>query len=451
MHQGQEVDSTSRAFAWALRVGALVIGAVVMISGTSSAGTAITPRTAMSQTGAQPSPNHSTPSTGPVVAPATSGSGFAYGFDFTTNGPYQADPTAIKSAMRIMGTFAGSFMDVNMMGWGVGNPEQSPGVFDFHQLAARIALVQSTGGVPIITLSAAPDWMKGGVPGITDWTRIDLAPLAQHYADYAALCAAIAKAFPQVKYFAVWKEMKGFWSTATNQFDSAGYTTMYNTAYTAIKAVRPDALVGGPYMAMQSVSSTWVNPALPHGTWGSSTKAGATSLSYWLANKVGADFVALDGDSYTKNAGLITDPISSTAKYAAIDTWLRAQTTLPIAWMESHVLPDPTQWTENQQTAVRVATLIQMGSSGAAAGLQWQPQQQVGWDEGLWTSTDVPTGGKVTVLGNILPQVVHVLRSPVTILPGQPAGTLVATGALGTITVNLNGGASSVVVTGPTH
>jgi len=445
MVEGQK-ETTSHARAWTIRAAALVVGAILVSAGTSSTGGAVKSSARASHAPAQLTSIHSVAPVAPV-APAATPSGFAYGFDLSTEGPYNEWPSSDQTATQTMRTFAGSFVDIPIMGWGVNVPEPAPGVYDFSNIAARIALVQSTGGVPIITLSAAPDWMKGGVPYVTNWNNLNVAPLPQHYADYATLCAAVAAAFPQVKYFVVWKEMQGFWDTTTNQYDAAGYTTMYNDTYNAIKAVRPDALVGGPYVSMHSKSTASAKSTMPRGAWGVLSQADANVITYWLANKVGADFLAVDGRSYTNDVGLITDPVTSTAKYAAVDAWLQTQTTLPIAWMESHILPDPTQWTDQQQAAVRVAALVEMQSSGAAAGMQWQPQQQTGWDEGLWTTTLLLGGGLPTYLGTVLPQVLHVLSSPVTIVPGQPAGTLVATGALGTISVNLNGGATTVVVT----
>ena len=35
-----------------------------------------------------------------------------------------------------------------------------------------------TGGTPVITLCCAPDWMKGGEPGFTNWSRLEVAGLS---------------------------------------------------------------------------------------------------------------------------------------------------------------------------------------------------------------------------------------------------------------------------------
>jgi hypothetical protein len=412
-----------------------------------------------SELNAQPtmaSPSVLTIHSGPVVTLtaaklSTTGRSFSYGYDLNQLGPFAAQP-GVQSASKVAASISGAYQDIPIMGWGVDNPEPSPGVYDFSQIARRLALVQSTGGIPVITLSASPDWMKGGKPGITDWGQINVAPTPQHYQDFANLCAAIAKAFPQVKYFVVWKELEGFWDFATQSWNAAEYTTLYNDVYRSIKAVRPDAMVGGPYAVMTSWSSP--NKASPRvaigdspiGPWGTLDQTTLNAISYWLEHSVGADFVAVDGPAFTKDAGLITDPLTSTGKYAAVDQWLAEHTSLPIVWMESHLLPNPSAWSDQQQAAIRIAALLQMASSGASLGMQWDPTQVPGWDEGLWTATNSVDGGQPTVLGLVLPSVLAVLTAPVALVAGEPAGALVASGADGTVTVKLSNTSASVTV-----
>ena len=144
-----------------------------------------------------------------------------------------------------------------------------------------------------------------------------------------------------------------------------------------------------------------------------------------------------------------TDPLTMTQKYAAMDQWLASQTHLPIVWMESQLLPDSTGYSDQQQAAIRIAALLQMASSGASLGMQWNPEQWASWDEGLWTTAKLYTGGQPTVLAQELPPVLNVLAAPVAIVPGTPAGTLVATGANGTVTVTYTATTATVTVTPP--
>ena len=184
-----------------------------------------------------------TPVQGDPRGPVTPASAhFSYGFDFSQEGPYAnsgAPAQALSSARQVMSSIPGMLEDTAIMDWGLPSPEPSPGVFNLSALAARIRLITSTGGTPVITLCAAPDWMKAG-------SGPNVPPTPSHYQDFAFLAAQIARAFPQVKYFVVWNEFKGFWNPATHGYEIGLYTNMYNDVYTAIKQVRPDAMVGGP-------------------------------------------------------------------------------------------------------------------------------------------------------------------------------------------------------------
>ncbi len=389
-----------------------------------------------------------TPSSGQPAASASSvptplGAGFRYGYDLSHQAPDQAadDPAAAASARQVMASLPGTLDDVALMGWGEANPEPSPGVYDFTSLAKRVDMVLASGGTPVITLCGAPDWMKGGVAGTTDWSQLDVAPLPSHYQDFAALAAEVAAAFPQVRYFVVWNELKGFWNAATGSWDAAGYTAMYNDVYQAIKQVRPDAQVGGPYAPLPTLAGPGpgTDASTPAGSWGTVSQPTLDAVSYWLAHAVGADFLAVDGRLVTASDALVGSPLQSVGKYAALDAWLRARTSLPIWWMESHIEPDASGWSDQQAAAVRVAALAEMAASGASVGLQWQPQQEIGWpDLGLWTSTLSPGGGQPTALVPDLQAALPVLAGGVSLVPDEPPGVLVATGPAGTVAVDTN-------------
>jgi hypothetical protein len=336
--------------------------------------------------------------------------------------------------------------------WGAGattDPEPAPGIYDMSSISARLNLIEAAGGIPVITLCCAPTWMKQ--TSATGPALFNAAPTRGHYEDFAALAAHVAQAFPNVKYFVVWSEVRGFRNTTTNTWDYQGYTTMYNDVFRAIKRVRSDAFVGGPYAVFAGYAQPYngVVSAI-HGPWGYLDQGMLETVRYWLRNNVGADFIAVDGPTEVahEDDATLNDPLTASELYAAIDQWIEAQTSrhLPIWWMESHIQPT-IGWTSQQATAARVATLALMSASGASVGMQWQPQQESGWpDEGLWTSTQEAGGGQSTALARQLPVVLAILSQSVRRVPGQPRGVLVVTGGAGTIIVNTTDGVAVVTV-----
>jgi hypothetical protein len=250
-----------------------------------------------------------------------------------------------------------------------------------------------------------------------------------------------------VKYFLVWNEFKGFWSKAANGWNIRGYTAMYNDVYTAIKRVRPDALIGGPYAPTPPYSTPQPGnlESTPHGAWGHLDERTLDAIRYWLARKTGADLVVVDGPDFPKT-GPITDPLTATQKYAAVDSWLRRQTPLPIWWAESPVQPAASGWSEARAAAIRVAAFIQLANSDAAVGMQWLGRSLP--DEGLWTATDQSGGGRPTSLARLLPRVLPVLRYPLSAVASPHVGVLVASGRGGTIAVNTTSVSVATVIHG---
>lgn len=403
------------------------------------------------------------------AGPAASDTGsFNYGFDFSNQEPdpptQDSDaknnfPTAVQSALQVLSEFSGVVMDQSINGFGAqNNPEPSAGTFDTSSIGPRIRMILNAGGIPVITLVQAPSWMYTGCtdPDTNNYDypvpTFDAAPCPAHYGDFAALAAHIAESFPDVKYFVVWSEMRGFYNSRTESFDAVNYTKMYNDVYDSIKAVRPDAWVGGPYAMMSAYTSPHPDTTAGtlHGAWGYMDESAQAALSYWMTHKVGADFIAIDGktDIASSDDAGISDPLTASEKYAAVDDWIRKHSNLPIWWMESHIQPD-SGWNDQQAAAARIATLALMNSSGASVGMQWQPQEQVGWpDEGLWTSTQISNGGQPTILANLLIQTLPILRQPLTLQLNEPTGVLVGTGSAGSILINTTNNSATAILNG---
>jgi hypothetical protein len=321
-----------------------------------------------------------------------------------THGQYSIDDwgyaNARASAKAALAATA-TYQNQHIFGWGVLNPEPKPGVFDWSSLDQRMRLIRSTAGTPVITLCCAPDWMKGGRPGETDWSRLHVAPSPNHYADFAALAVATARRYPDVRHFQVWNELKGFWNPTLNRWDYEAYTAFYNVVYDALKAFDPALAVGGPYV----VVDLWKNPAAGGhpsqltGACGIVDQRSLDVIEYWLRHKHGADFIALDAGSGTRDAGITTSTTVNSAVFAIITRWVRQRTTLPVWWSEFHVGTADAAG-EPQLTARAVAALAHAADAGASAALIWQPQRDTRptalRPPALWTSTELADGGRPT-------------------------------------------------------
>ena len=188
----------------------------------------------------------------------------------------------------------------HLMGFGTLNPQPAPGEYDWESLDRRMRLTEDTGARTVLTLCCAPDWMKGGAPGATDWSRLEDDPLPAHFADFAALAAAAVQRYPQVERVLVWNELKGFYRSDLNRWDQEGYTALYNEVYRAVKAARPDVKVGGPYVVLSSLDAGRPNASDLRGPWGAIDSRALAVVDHWLAHKAGADFVAVDGNTKTR-------------------------------------------------------------------------------------------------------------------------------------------------------
>ena len=210
--------------------------------------------------------------------------------------------------------------------------------------------------------------MKGGRPGTTDWSRINVAPLPEsHDEDFARLAVAVARRYPEVHYFQVWSELKGYWDTAANRWDVEGYTRLYNDVYRALKAAEPSVEVGGPYAAMV----TWGDPSaggFPSaltGAWGTVDQRSLDVVTYWLAHADGAQFLAVDGSLDPHDGQAPADPGAATALFGTLDRWLRERTDLPIWWSEWYVGMPGVRSRPRVWLAVATAALVQLTTSGA--------------------------------------------------------------------------------------
>lgn len=266
----------------------------------------------------------------------------------------------------------------HIMGWGAENPEPRPGQFRWTSLDHRIDLIRETGGVPVITLCCAPDWMKGGRPGETDWSLLERAPEEEHFDDFAELAAQVALRYPDVKTFQVWNELKGFYDRESNTWDIEAYTRLYNEVYGAVKAVRPDAEIGGPYVAMESWASaeTSSHPSSLRGPWGVVDQRALDAITYWLEHKAGADFLTLSISTLPNDSTATADPFAAIDKLTTIARWVRSRTTLPIWVAEWYPLPEDPPGDLRRQDAIVSASMVAMHDAGVSTALLWGPRSE---------------------------------------------------------------------------
>lgn len=315
-----------------------------------------------------------------------------------THTDVSVDPWHTEQARRRPETLVRALADYqnqHLMGWGTLNPEPGPDSYDWDSLDRRVANMERIGSTPVLTLCCAPDWMKGGQSDRTDWTRLEVAPDSDHYDDFAELAATAARRYPNIKHFAVWNELKGFYSSEEQRWDVESYTILYNQVYRAIKDVRPDALVGGPYVVIDAYGpSDYVDhPSGVAGPWGELDQRSLDVIEYWLANYDGADFIAVDG--YLSGGGSNAAPTVALERFRVATEWIAARTSLPIWWMEFYV--DHPELTTPEQHADTVIELLDLlDDAGADAAFLWDPngthQPQCG--ACLWSDLAGPTPGE---------------------------------------------------------
>ena len=298
---------------------------------------------------------------------------------------------------------AAIWQNIHLMGFGTENPEPSPGVYDWDTLDQRMKLVEDTGGKTVLTACCSPDWMKGGEAGQTDWDELETAPLPEHFDDYAALVAQTVQRYPQIQRVLVWNEFKGFYDDQDNRWDYESYTQLYNKVYTAVKAVRSDVAVGGPYVVLTSLEPGSTDTSKDvHGPWGAADQRALDVVDYWLANNVGADFVAVDGSSAIRDEDGPPTVEVGAQKFADLTNWIHQRTDLPVWWAEFYPdVPDGEKGGASSpaSTAATLATVAAYAQSGVSAALLWGPQGSDSLDyAALWTDATEDDGGRPTPL-----------------------------------------------------
>ncbi|WP_433355112.1 GH39 family glycosyl hydrolase [Microtetraspora malaysiensis] len=321
-----------------------------------------------------------------------------WGMTHTQYSVTEDEPAAAERAREALGARP-VVQNQHIMGFGAGNPEPEPGAYDFSSLDERVRVMAETGAAPVITLCCAPDWMKGGRPGETDWSLLEVAPRREHFADFARLAAAVARRYPDVRHFIVWNEFKGFWDGPRREWNAAAYTELYNQVYDALKAVNPAIKVGGPYVPVAGRAGDGAGSEVA-GPWGAVDPKVLKAVDYWLRHKRGADFVVVDGGVTGEDGRARPDEFGALGKFGAMTRWLRERSGLPVWWAEFYPLPCASlepggacpalDWDERRRTAVTAAALIELAASGADTALYWDTHRPKSSDCPLclWSGDD---------------------------------------------------------------
>lgn len=369
------------------------------------------------------------------------------GLTHTQFGAVDGDPAA---AAQIATALAAQPMPQvqHIMGFGASNPEPSPGRYDFASLDARMDFIRRSGGTPVITLCCAPDWMKGGAEGTTDWSRLEVAPEPEHYQDFADLAAEISRRYPDVQHFQVWNEFKGFFNEQTKTWDGPAYTDLYNRVYDALKAVDPGNQVGGPYIEMTAPPpGVDTGPSELTGPWGLVDQRILDAFDYWNQNKNGADFVVVDGYATTEEGA--PDDATALTKIADVNRWIRGRTSLPLWWAEWYVEPVAARWPPEKRLAQRAAGLVEFARSGVATSLYWTAARDATSPTGLWTAPAGPGGGQPEPFLGMLQEFARQFPpgAPVTD-PGVAPPVFGARGPRATVLVNVSDAPVTTTVDG---
>jgi hypothetical protein len=283
----------------------------------------------------------------------------SFGLMHTHNSAKSVSQDSVNSLARVQAA--------HIMAFGASNPwPNENGPLNWGAIDWAINRVKGA-KTPLIVLYGAPAWMKNGADYSETRVRREKFPA------FAKLCQEVAMRYTWCKTFVVWNEFKGFWGSQ-NRWNFEEYTEMYNLVYDAIKAVRPDVRVGGPYMVLDayadanqsSPSNTW------RGAWGVGDQRVQDAYTYWQRHARGFDFVAFDFGPNNRGTDSKFTDARCLDKMLDFMKWIRTWSDKPIISMETYL--DPRGGSSMQQTReLWVSLLKRMRSeiSGESAALIW--------------------------------------------------------------------------------
>lgn len=347
---------------------------------------------------------------------------------------------AVASARNLMKNGL-KFINTHIMAWGPGNPWPIPSSTEptyWTSLDSNMSIIRFTGKTPVITLCEAPWWMKGRleadgtttmVTEANEWEPIayESRVLDNKMTQWIKLVRRVAERYMvapyNVRHFSVWNELKGYYNPSTNSYDynssagvpsgsnaKHGFTYMYNLVYQEIRQVATEkgiALssikIGGPYpsLSIGSSANSMSHPSSVTGPWGVLDKRGLDAMSYWLTNKLGGEFISLDGYNTTTFGSDNVDAFGMCDMFAAANNWIRAQnggSAIPIWWTEWYVKRTGLPATNAAFNAVGAYATIKQITSDVSVILLWGGTEDPSDTDPLlppmWTSTSISGGGQ---------------------------------------------------------
>lgn len=368
---------------------------------------------------------------------------FAPGITYADNSldyPFAGNDSAAVMHARLLLGSAVTFQNTPIMAWGLPDPWPDPSAPEpthWDALDARVSLIESTGSIPVLTLSEAPWWMKGQLQpdGRTlllseadEWsTRAYSSRILDNEMDsWLLLVQRVAERYMappyNVRYFQVWNELKGYYDPVTNAYDyttspgkpdgphaNHGYTYLYNRVYerlmsvaTSLEIRTPEVKIGGPYAVMDTwsspVQSDPSNLTKPYGTFDGRPM---DAVKYWLGHKLGAGFIAVDVSNSNKNNVNLAYASAAAEKFADVVHWMRSlddakypgATSLPI-WLAEWYASPYDDWSNNDHSnAIKTYALMAFLKAGGAVALAWGVTDEGRSGPRLWTATG-KGGGK---------------------------------------------------------
>lgn len=395
-----------------------------------------------------------------TVGPFVRNNSLLFGFTHD-QGSLLGDPAAILSARDLIRRSTRA-QSTQCYGWGMwdptdpsGDPLQAGWKHDqgVNGLDDRVQVRMSDATAKHIALAVAG-------PSIADGGTFANAPQPAKVATYAQLCARIAERYTDVKHFSVWNEMKGMWRSDLNNWDNPRYVALYDAVYSAVVAVRPDAIVYGPYVVLVTYPAPNAftvpqNPALypvdPAGEWFLDARSWGT-LKYFLQNRARpSGWQTRQGISLDMTSGNTANPNGSINKWGVVDAAVRnldpavylGCDSMPLIWSEWYSWNGTAPRTDDQDVAGVCADLCSTMLTSASLAFMWD-QQGTGsstksFPMAVHTDTNMVGGGQPTALYDKLRQFVSKfpIGSPLYSL-NCPAGVTGIAGPVGGSMVLVN-------------